>query len=353
MQLILPVNRIEDFISTLISDYPVVIGPVEKHSRYIFSPVDDPAQVRLDYDSTLLPPVRWIYPNNEILIEFDMERSTSTPVIQSRNQVLLFIHPCDVNAITMMDEIMAEEPEDINYLHRRESTLIIAYECLAPCKENILCFDKGYHIASRGYDLFFTHMEDIFFVEVSSEKGEEIVKKYAAFKKAGYNEKQALQRVREKRERDFKKSLKGDVNILSHLLKEAYNDKIWEEEGAKCLSCGACNIVCPTCYCFDIFDDLCADMNRGIRARRWDGCQLEDFCKIASGENFRQTPADRLRHRIFKKEVYLKKRFGWSGCVGCGRCIDHCIAGISIINIFNYILERKFLSLPTHTERRY
>jgi len=348
MELILAKDKLYDFIEILLESFPVVIGPVAKESRFVFSPIKTPNEVRIDYDSTLLPPVRWIYPNNEILLEFDMEHSSARPVINHDDQVLLFVHPCDMNAILLMDEIMAEEPEDPNYLSRRESTLIIAYECLRPCKENILCFDKGYHVVSRGYDILFTDLGDMFFVTVSTPRGEEVVEKGEIFKKAGYGERQILFYLLEQKEKNFTRQLNGDVRALSHLLKEAYTDKIWEQEGAKCLSCGACNIVCPTCYCFDIFDDLCPDMNRGIRGRRWDGCQLENFCRIASGENFRQTPAERLRHRIFKKEVYLKKRFGWSGCVGCGRCIDHCIAGISIINIFNYILERKFTSI-THS----
>ena len=61
---------------------------------------------------------------------------------------------------------------------------------------------------------------------------------------------------------------------------------------------------------------------------------------MATGENFRKTAAERVRHRVFKKEVYLKKRFGRSGCVGCGRCIDHCIANISLIEIFNKVFDR-------------
>ncbi len=138
----------------------------------------------------------------------------------------------------------------------------------------------------------------------------------------------------------FKKAVQGNINMLSHLLKESYDDMIWDVEGKKCLSCGACNIVCPTCYCFDVTDELNMDMKTGRRYRKWDSCQLTDFCKVASGENFRESVAARVRHRLFKKEVYLKKRFGRSGCVGCGRCIYACIANISIIDIYNQIMAK-------------
>ena len=142
------------------------------------------------------------------------------------------------------------------------------------------------------------------------------------------------------REKNFKKVLDEPVDKLSEALKGAYDNDVWKEEGARCLSCGACNIVCPTCYCFDTRDVVSIDMKSGKRVRKWDSCQLRSFCQVASGENFRDSAGARLRHRVFKKEVYLKKRFGRSGCVGCGRCIEHCIADISIIDIYNRVTER-------------
>jgi ferredoxin len=239
-----------------------------------------------------------------------------------------------------MDDILSEEPSDINYLERRRSTLIIGYECLGPCKENILCFDKGYHIAYRGFDLFFTDIGGRYYVHVATESGSAIVEESGVFKKAIYSDWTDLMKVRAERKNKFKKSIHGDIDMLSHILKESYNNEIWDIEGRKCVSCGACNIVCPTCYCFDVADEMCPDMENGTRYRKWDGCQLRGFCKIATGENFRKSAAERVRHRVFKKEVYLKKRFGRSGCVGCGRCIDYCIADISIIDIFNHVIDR-------------
>ena len=328
------------FIQGLLPQYDV-IAPVSKDGRFIFDRIDDPSQIVVQYDTTLLPPVKWIYPNHETLLKFDLRDITQTEVvIQSRKQVLLFVHPCDINAINLMDEVLAEEPSDVNYLTRRRSSLIIGYECLAPCRENILCYDKGYHIAQRGYDLFFTNIGERYYVSVATEAGNTLIEENQIFRKAGYIDWKDLMMARSEREKGFKKSLNGDAGMLSHILKESYDNEIWDIEGKKCLSCGACVIVCPTCYCFDVIDELCPDMEEGTRYRRWDGCQLRGFCKIATGENFRKSAAERVRHRVFKKEVYLKKRFGRSGCVGCGRCIDSCIAKISIIDIYNHVMER-------------
>lgn len=335
-------NDIDRFVLDLLSSFDV-IAPVARDGRFIFDKINSPSEVSAQYNTTILPPVKWLYPDNEKLLEFNLKDiSSMKPVVEANKQVLTFIHPCDINAINIMDEVLAEEPADVNYLARRRSAVIIGYECLKPCKEdNILCFDKGYHIANKGYDLFFTDLGERYYVNVVTEAGIKMVDGHDCFKKAGYEDWLMLQKVREDRQKGFKKSVNGDMELLSHVLKGSYNDEIWDIEGKKCVSCGACNIVCPTCYCFDVADEVCPDMEEGSRHRKLDGCQLRGFCKVATGENFRKSAAERVRHRVFKKEVYLKKRFGKSGCVGCGRCIEHCIAKISIVEIFNHMIGRQ------------
>ncbi len=334
-------DGVEGFIARLMDNYDV-IAPVPREDRFVFDLLTEPSGAVMEYGTTLLPPVKWIYRNNEPLLKFDLEDIEKTKaVIDVRQQVLLFVHPCDINAINIMDEVLAEEPADENYLAIRRATVIIGYECLTPCREDTLCYDKGCHYADRGYDVIFTDIGSGFYVRVETGRGKEIVGGDPSFRKAVYDDRIALMLRRDEGGLRFGRAVAGEMGKLSHLLKENYDDDIWDVKGERCLSCGACNIVCPTCYCFDTVDEIGSDMREGCRYRRWDGCQLEGFCKVASGENFRDSAAARIRHRVFKKEVYLKKRFGRSGCVGCGRCIDSCMAGISIIDIFNHIMEKR------------
>jgi sulfite reductase subunit B len=99
-------------------------------------------------------------------------------------------------------------------------------------------------------------------------------------------------------------------------------------------------MVCPTCFCFDVQDDVSLNLEEGERYRRWDGCVLVDFARVATGENFRHDKASRFRHRIFRKGKYVLEKFGRPGCVGCGRCAVACLAEIaSPVEAFNAVAE--------------
>jgi ferredoxin len=124
------------------------------------------------------------------------------------------------------------------------------------------------------------------------------------------------------------RKLKPKLVDLPKLLKKNYDSKVWEEHGAKCFSCGSCNMVCPTCYCFDVRDCMELNLRHGDRSRFWDGCMLTDFTKVASGEIFREGRGARLRHRTYRKDLYLFEKWGRPFCTGCGRCGTACLTKI-------------------------
>jgi predicted molibdopterin-dependent oxidoreductase YjgC len=88
-------------------------------------------------------------------------------------------------------------------------------------------------------------------------------------------------------------------------------------------------MVCPTCYCFDVADELALSLKKGERIRRWDACMLSSFAVVAGGENFRHAAKQRLHHRLDRKFNFLMKKHNQSVCVGCGRCVRACLADIS------------------------
>ncbi|HOX29368.1 MAG TPA: 4Fe-4S dicluster domain-containing protein, partial [bacterium] len=99
--------------------------------------------------------------------------------------------------------------------------------------------------------------------------------------------------------------------------------------------------VCPTCYCFDVEDDVAIDLVNGNRTRLWDSCQLTSFAEVAGGENFREKREARVKHRISRKFLYLNEKFSKPFCVGCGRCNRACTAKINIVEILNELSAAK------------
>ena len=316
-----------------------VVGPVAKEHQFGFETLDDPTELRLDYNTSILPPVQYLYPNKETLLRYNINQpGEGKVVLEAEPLVLMGVHPCDIHSIQIVDEIMMEDPEDQNYMARRELTLIVGLGCQAPCDDKTLCYDKGTWKAESGFDLLLTDIGENYVLDITSAKGEMALEGFDAMCEASHDDRHQAQVKGSEAEGRFEKRLAMPIDGLVHYLKESYDDMIWDALGGRCLSCGSCNIVCPTCYCFDTTDEVELDLCSGERCRSKDACQLNNFAVVAGGENFRNRAGGRLRHRIFRKEVYLHDKYLRSTCVGCGRCNRACVAGINLIDIYNQVM---------------
>jgi formate hydrogenlyase subunit 6/NADH:ubiquinone oxidoreductase subunit I len=137
----------------------------------------------------------------------------------------------------------------------------------------------------------------------------------------------------------FAPALKTPRDGLPALLDRSYDSLLWEATARRCYSCGSCNLSCPTCYCFNIYDELDMTLTAGQRKREWDGCQLPKFAEVAGPHNFRPKASSRLRHRIYRKAKWIREQTGLPGCVGCARCDRACTAKINSVEIYNQLAE--------------
>ncbi|OQY30438.1 MAG: hypothetical protein B6I38_07505 [Anaerolineaceae bacterium 4572_5.1] len=334
---ILDKGAIAPLVEALMDDYRVV-GPQAKGSKFTFETVTDPANLRLDYDTTILPPKKVFQPPQERLASFTLQEDLQIkPIIEAEPIVLFGVHTCDLQAIHLLDKVFADDYPDAHYLSRREQTVIVSLECLKPCDEHSFCKDMGTLNASNGYDIHLTELESAYLVDVATETGEKLIAKYATARKATEKDKNKLNEALNAKQPLFSNHLDFDVADLHTLLKASYDHPIWEKLGDRCLACGSCTNVCPTCYCFNVSDEVNLSLTEGTRSRNWDSCQLDEFARVAGGENFREARASRQRHRLMRKGRYIYEKFDELGCVGCGRCIRTCTARISIIESFNAI----------------
>jgi ferredoxin len=187
---------------------------------------------------------------------------------------------------------------------------------------------------SNGYDLHLTDMGDTYAVDVGTDKGAKLLK-YAEASKAEDADMQQLNKVLGAKWSRFPYKLDFDVGELAPLMVQSYDSPVWDDLAEICLACGSCTLVCPTCFCFNVYDEVELNLNDGERRRRWDSCQLDEFARVAGDENFREHQAARLRHRFMRKGRYLMEKYGELGCTGCGRCARSCLVDISPVNVFN------------------
>ena len=123
-----------------------------------------------------------------------------------------------------------------------------------------------------------------------------------------------------------------DKKDISHL----YDHPDWKKGVDICLSCSACTALCPTCYCFEIHDNVgTKNPKEGERKRSWSSCQVQEFTKVAGEHVFRKEREERFKHRIYHQLDYFKQKNGINLCVGCGRCIEACPTRIDFVEIIN------------------
>lgn len=329
------------FVQNLISNYQVE-GVKRKEGFFFYGTIKSPEELCLDFDCTKIPPNKtYFLPPEETLLRFKTDPSPEvTPVIESNPFILFGVHPYDIKAINQMDQIFKDGVPDPHYLKRREAALIIGVD---PKKVTPRSFwaDMEADTVSKGFDLMFTDMDERFIVEIGSEKGRDLLTQYGTARPSTKDEARERVNIRSQVANLCKqRKLTFPKREIPKLLERATETLLWEEKASKCLSCGTCNLVCPTCYCFDIRDDMELDLVHGERIRRWDGCVLQDFAKVATGENFRETRASRYRHRFYRKGLYLFSVVDDVACVGCGRCASACLADIADpVDLFNKLKE--------------
>jgi sulfhydrogenase subunit beta (sulfur reductase) len=206
---------------------------------------------------------------------------------------------------------------------------------MQPCDEHSFCKSMGTLTASDGYDLHLTDLGDAYAVDVGTDAGADLLQGFEGARRAEEADVQRLNKALSSKWPRFSYKLEFDVGELKALMQRSYDSPLWQSLADKCLACGQCTLVCPTCFCFNVYDEVDLSLQEGERWRRWDSCQLDEFARVAGGENFREHQAARLRHRFMRKGRYLIEKYGELGCTGCGRCARSCLADISPVDVFN------------------
>lgn len=248
-------------------------------------------------------------------------------------QVFFGAHACDVHALKILDLLYLSDFVDPYYAARREKLLVIGYGCWPDDK--CFCDSLGTSTVDDGFDLALTPLDGRLLVTVATSKGDDVVRSSAhLFESASPDDiRDYLKRLRD-RKGAFQ--LKLDVADLPYVLEMKKGDPVWDQLARKCVCCGSCSIVCPTCSCFNVADRIEED-GTASRVRTWDSCLYRDYALVAGGHSFRADRGDRVRTRYYHKQEAFVREFGMPSCVGCGRCIENCPTGIHVVEVFRHV----------------
>ena len=333
-EFILPREKANDFLGTLIAKRSLLV-PVEKDSIVSYQKALNPKDVLWNFSNSIVPPKGVLFPQTETMFKFRADKEGFEVDSQEKEMVIFGIRPCDGKAFSILDHIFGGDYNDPYYLGRRACTVMVGLSCIEPGNDCFCIFLGGSPSSKEGLDVLLTDIGNRYYIEVLSEKGKKLLDKTAEFTspatETDTEEKNALLGSVEGK---FKRKV-ADAIELQKKMGEIFDDKLWDEISLKCLGCGICTYLCPTCHCFDMQDEMTG--KEGRRVRIWDSCMFEEYTLHASGENPRPVRVGRFKNRIYHKYKYYPENFKVIACVGCGRCINKCPASLDLIDVLTKI----------------
>ncbi|MGL5614788.1 MAG: anaerobic sulfite reductase subunit AsrA [Sarcina sp.] len=234
---------------------------------------------------------------------------------------LIFLRSCDIHAVRRADDIYLRNGfVDPYYKKLRDKTKFVLMGC-EKSFDSCFCVDMGSN-KTEDYNAYLKVIGNEVLLNV---KDEELL---SAFNK--FDKKEEEVKV------DFVTETKTRVNIPENLDLRITKSEMWDEYNERCIACGRCNFVCPTCTCFTMQDIFYKDNKKnGERRRVWASCHVDGYTDMAGGHSFRNSKGERMRFKTMHKVYDYKKRWGYHMCVGCGRCDDICPEYISFSTIIN------------------
>ena len=324
-----------------VQDGAVTYGPVERLSDLPqgYTSEQDAGRYRLvaaghpRYFDVTPGPHTWkqyLFPPRTTL--FTLRRADRGWTTESRDGIaprfaLIGVRGCELEALHVQDRVFLREDQiDPIYRERRRRLFILAVNCLRP---GGTCFCASMGTGPRvggGFDLALTELDEVFLVEIGSEVGRTLMADLAWESASAFLQHAAAQGC-ERAARQMGRTV--HVEGLPETVMERLEHPRWSDVGKRCLSCGSCTLVCPTCFCWDTQDHSAVKCDQTRRDRVWDSCFNPSY-SYQTGGNTRPNVRSRYRQWLAHKVGAWKGQFDTMGCVGCGRCITWCPAGIDI-----------------------
>jgi len=299
-------------------------APVSKGDKTDFKRIKSIDEISMDHIQTTQSAKAIAFPRTEKLFSFTRQKGDVTledyDTAAIPETIVFGLHPCDAAGFKPLSSIFNWGTPDLPFNERMKHTTLISVSC-SKCDEYCFCTSvNGSPGNTQGSDILLTKVNEGYLAEIVTEKGKALLEKYTDL----------FENAPDIKKDDFLADVPVRFNLdeLQGRISNMFESEIWKKQSERCLGCGACAFVCPTCACFDIQED--SKGNTGNRLRCWDACGFSLFTVHTSGHNPREVQSQRWRQRLLHKFSYMPERLSVIGCTGCGRCSRACPVDMNI-----------------------
>ena len=332
-------EELQDFLKALKKTHEVFV-PAKEKDFYRFNPLTDENNGDLNFTNTRLSLKSLLFPQSERIFEYTLdEESSDAHIVKESSKdypstMIIGIRPCDAKAMRLVD-VNFNNPEfkDPWWVKHLESMTFIGLGCNEPAN-TCFCTSVGCGpFNEEGLDVLLFDLGENFLARALTPKGEELLKQGGVDKDADSGLKKKADELKIEAENKIRSHVPTD-KLKEKKVDDLFNAPFWDDIAFACINCGTCTFLCPTCWCFDIQDEV--TKKQGDRIRNWDSCMFPLFTLHASGHNPRTEKVQRVRQRFMHKlKYYVDKYSNGVACVGCGRCVKSCPVNIDIREVFS------------------
>ncbi|MFC4783921.1 4Fe-4S dicluster domain-containing protein [Nocardioides sp. MAHUQ-72] len=318
-----------------LDDLPRGWGDAQEPGRYRLRARDDDALFgyaadAVSWKSVLFPARELMWSGSRTADGFSIAPGDGPGRLGEPPYAILGVRACDLHAIAVHDRVLRERDHaDPRYESRRAGAFLVTVACGDP-SGTCFCVSMGTGPrADAGFDLSLTELlgdQHTFLARAGTDRGAAVLARLRS-RAADEAEVRAADQVVEQAVQRMGRTM--DTTDIKTLLYDNAEHPRWDDVAARCLSCGNCTMVCPTCFCTSVEEHTSLAGDTTEHWRIWDSCFTSDFSYLHGG-SVRTSPRSRYRQWMTHKLASWIDQFGTSGCVGCGRCLTWCPVGIDI-----------------------
>ncbi len=325
-------TELRQWLDSLLTPDRSVVAPVWEDGILLFREISTEEQVVIaPSGKPRWSPKEFLFPRSEPLYRYRWEGGqviVDEPQSFDGPRVLFAVRSCDAAGLKRLDEVFLEGTRDPFYAARREGTTIVSAACAAPDAECLCTAVGGSPVGEEGCDIQLVPLGDGWLLRVLTERGRDLLgDATGAWRAAEKGDGERLEELAREVGKEIRRS--PVLKEWSRILEEGFAHEAWDRLAAMCLGCSVCAYVCPSCSCFDMNHE--ANAWCGEQCRSWDACTYARFTLHASGHNPRATRQERFRQRVLHKFAFREADEEPFRCVGCGRCVALCPAGLDIV----------------------